>query len=207
MVACTSDRTRLDIHTTCTNRRARGPALEQWDHHAATILQGQSVGGKPLSRRPTVRGPMLKKDNRPLIYDLGSLVRSPSTFFLSLSLSLTSLSVYLSFYHLFPLSRSSSSLSFGWPPRSNTRYLNTRGSSKILGPSTRSHSIGHRLFGYEARPTNFSRRIFRPTHKFRDSIICTITCSSQALQLAGGPCKIDCKEDDFRHGFEQGCSV
>lgn len=152
-------------------------------HSSGTISGGG--GGKPLSRRPTVRGPMLKKDNRPLIYDLGSLVRSPSTFFLSLSCLSP---FYLSFYHLFPLSRSSSSLSFGWPPRSNARYLNTRGSSKILGPSTRSHSISHGLlFGYEARPTNFSRRIFQPTHKFRDSIICTITCSSQALQLAGGP--------------------
>lgn len=74
-----SDRTRLGIHTTCTNRRARGPTLEQWDHHTATILQGQSVEGKPLSRRPTVRSPMLKKDNRPLIYDLGS--PSPVSFY------------------------------------------------------------------------------------------------------------------------------
>lgn len=102
-VACISDRTRLGIHTTCTNRRARGPALEQWDHHAATILQGQSVGGKPLSRRPTVRGPTLKKDNRPLIYDLGRLVRSPTTFFLSplgFSLSVSFVSPSVSFFSL-----------------------------------------------------------------------------------------------------------
>lgn len=82
-VACMSDRTRLGIHTTCTNRRARGPTLEQWDHHTATILQGQSVEGNLFLGARPCGAPMLKKDNRPLIYDLGSLVRSPSTFFLS----------------------------------------------------------------------------------------------------------------------------
>lgn len=147
MVACISDRTRLDIHTTCTNRRARGPAFEQWDHHTATILQGQSVGGKLLSRRPTVRSPMLKKDNRPLIYDLGRLVRSPSTFFLSplcLSLSIFRFAI-VSFFLL--------ALLDGHLARPRG-ISNTRGSSKIFGPYTLSYSIGHRLF--EARPSNFS---------------------------------------------------
>lgn len=147
MVACISDRTRLGIHTTCTNRRARGPALEQWDHHTTTILQGQSVGGKLLSRRPTVRSPMLKKDNRPLIYDLGRLVRSPSTFLLSPSC------LSLSIFHFTIVSFFLLALSDGH--LACTRYLNTRGSSKIFGPYTLSYSIGHRLFDYEARPSNF----------------------------------------------------
>lgn len=91
-------------------------ALEQWDRHAATILQGQSVGGGEGGREkereslllgalgPTTRGPMpLKKDNRLLIYDLDSLASSPSTFRLSPSRSSSSCpSVFLSLFLSLP---------------------------------------------------------------------------------------------------------
>lgn len=199
---CMSDRTRLSIHTTCTNRRARGPALEQWDHHTATILQGQSVGGKPLSRRPTVRGPMLKKDNRPLIYDLGSLVRSPSTFFLLYA------SLYLSFYH-----RLSRSISYFLLALSGGHLAWTRGIWTQEGHRKFSALIHNPILlatgycGHKARPSNFSRWVFRPTHNFRDIVICTVTCSSQVLQLTKGSCEIDYKKNDLRHGSGQACSI
>lgn len=128
--------------------RQRPP--EQWDRHAATILQGQSVGGRPSSRRATrttrASAP-LKKDNRLLIYGLGSLapVSSSLSFPLSAFPLLFSLphliSSYLSLPLSLPLSRFTvvSSrfvvlLSVFTRPGYLRGYLDTR-SSKIPGVS------------------------------------------------------------------------
>lgn len=79
-----SDRTRLGIHTTCTNRRARGPRARTIGPSRGYHSSGTISRGKPSFSAPDSPGDLkLKKDNRPLIYDLGSLVQSPSTFFLS----------------------------------------------------------------------------------------------------------------------------
>lgn len=150
-------------------------------------------GETSFSRRPTVRGPMLKKDNRPLIYDLDSLVRSPSTFFLSPSCF--SLPVFRSaIVSFFFLALSGDHLARIWGIRTRERHR------KSSVPYTRSCSGEYRLFGHEVRPSNFSRRIFRPTHKFPDSVIAPSRARLELYSLPGAPMKLITRRTIFATG-------
>lgn len=133
-----NDRTRVFVHVVRvipgTGARTMGPSR---GYHSSGTISGNRREGGLLSfsaHWPTTRGPIpLKKDNRLLIYDLGSLASS-SAFVLS---SLFPFSPFLSHFVLPPFPSFSlfhspldGCLLLGYAVSS--RYLDTRVSSKNL---------------------------------------------------------------------------